>query len=248
MLQAVCLPQGRLAVLPIGQEASPQWAGSLLTGQVRVRTVTINGVAVQTAAPVVHTVMAPTETALEAMNGKVAALGTKVVVMQYQGRRPQVLEPGSGFREAFAEITRFLTAPLFKNHLGQRAALAQALMAYQLHADRLHHGQIARVLTRMLRYQAPAQATKDFDTALEQVEGLYLNSPVFQAFNGPKVLGSTVRGIKVQAHAPQSLGFGGSLGWSAVWEHHSGGFELAPETRNAIQRHQNSEFSFAGAA
>lgn len=243
MLQCVAMPEGQVAVVPIGEDVS-KYAGGMVNGRVSVvENIIVDGQKVEMAKPVIASVLAKNRELLEEV-GTSSAQG-EVRVVSYQGKLPEMMEAQGNFA---ANIGCYLEkAGCLQERMAPTQALAQAYYHWHAKRSKRNHRRMARVVIRILKHEARAGGRDSnrqaaFNEAMEKVNILFRESPIFKK---SVILGRIEEDI---IHAPRSLGTGGQLGFIWLWQKRSGDFILDNNLEDQLRRLRLRNFRMEGAA
>ncbi len=243
MLQGTAMPEGQLAVAPIGEDVS-KYAGGMVNGRVDVvENIVVGGQKVEMAKPVIASVLAQSCKLLEVL-GTASAQG-EVLVVSYQGKLPELIAAQGNFT---ANMGRYLEkAGYLQERMAPTQALAQAYYRWHAKRSERNHRRMVRVVIRILKHAARA-GEKDagrrvsFDEAMEKINILFRESPIFKK---SVILGQIAEDI---IYAPRSLSTGGQLGFIWLWQKRSGDFILDNNLEDQLRRLRLRNFRMEGAA
>jgi hypothetical protein len=247
LLRAAALPAGSVHSVYVGEEASPQCAGSMVNGLLEdLPKVSVQGFKLEMAKPVVANVFHASREVIENL-GRVG--NETVSVMPYAGQLPEVLGAQGRFGQDVADrVTgRGLFSPA---SLAPERALAQAYFRWAKQGNAQNNKLLAGVVIRRLKYLARAQEglpeqRVPLEQALDAANQLFRESAAFRT--QALILGT--RGAE-DIVAPRSLSLGALLGYSWVWSHTRvrGEFTLNPDLENSLRRQRLRNFRMSGAA
>ncbi len=238
VLENTALPEGRALTRLIGEDVSKH-VGSMVNGRVHVQNIQSGGRSLELAIPVVADILAESARSV----GAWSTLQQRVTCVRFTGRLPEQV-PVTG--NLASDLSTPLGGGVFAGHFLPEGALAQAYYRWHRQPSTNTNQRLVRVLIRMMKYaarevEAGRGNARIFSESLEHLNQTLAQSPVFSV----RVIGYWNSN---PVYVPESLSYGGQLGYIALYEKAPGEFQLSEEFEDGLRKQRLRHFRAETAA